>query len=345
MESTYSTGKRDFGTAILDRSDRIDHLVSLVGKQLENSWDAEGAHLARICHYALVPGGKLFRPLLLLESAGAVGADVEQVVPAAAGAEAGHVASLIHDDIIDGDAMRRGRPSVHAAYGRDDAIVAGDALIFYLFAALGECGQRGVPDERVARAMTAVAAAGIDLCRGQSMEAELCEGYVCDVPSYLEMIRLKTSALFRAACASGAILGGGPPEWCTALAGYGELLGSAFQIHDDLLAYTSDGDAMGKAVTSDIANQRLTLPFLLARELGGEAVSAELDRQLRGTGDPAARLAAVSALVREAGGVEAAADAARGYAVRATEVLDVLPGTPSKETLSYFAQATVNRCG
>ncbi|RSM85936.1 polyprenyl synthetase family protein [Kibdelosporangium aridum] len=345
MESVYSTGKRDFGTAILDRSDRIDHLVSLVGSHLENTWNGQGVPLERICHYALVPGGKLFRPLLLLESAGAVGANIALVVPAAAGAEAGHVASLIHDDIIDGDTMRRGRPSVHAAFGRDDAIVAGDALIFYLFAALAECGERGVPDDRVAQAMAAVAAAGIDLCRGQSMEAQLCAGYVCDVPSYLEMIRLKTSALFRAACASGAILGGGPAEWCAALGSYGELLGSAFQIHDDLLAYTSDGEAMGKAVTSDITNQRLTLPFLLARELGGEPVATELDRHMRGTGDPAERLAAVSALVRETGGVAAATDAARGYAIRAVEVLDVLPESPSKETLSYFAQAAVNRCG
>ena len=82
------------------------------------AWSANAAQLDRVCRYAVLPGNKLFRPMLLLESAAAVGGDIEQVLPAAAGAEAGHVASLIHDDIIDGDVLRRGRPSVQVGLRR-----------------------------------------------------------------------------------------------------------------------------------------------------------------------------------------------------------------------------------
>lgn len=323
--------------------ERTGELLFAVARRLADDWSTQEDRLTDICRYALQPGGKLFRPLLLLESASAVDGDFTTVLPAAAGAEAGHVASLIHDDIIDGDEMRRGRPSVPSVFGRDDAIVAGDALIFYLFQGLFACGALGVPAERVLAAAGTVADAGLDLCRGQSMEADLCARFVCDVGAYLEMIRLKTSSMFRAACRSGAILGGGPPIWVDALGRYGDLLGSAFQIHDDLLAYTSDSAAMGKAATSDIANQRLTLPFLLARELGSTAFVDELDRQLRGDGDPVQRLTTMTAMVREIGAVDAAAEAARAHAARAADTLLVLPSSPSRDALTAVAHAAVDR--
>jgi geranylgeranyl diphosphate synthase type I len=266
------------------------------------------------------------------------------VLPAAAGAEAGHVASLIHDDIIDGDVLRRGRPSVHAAFGRDDAIVAGDSLIFYLFASLAACGARGVARERVADAMTVVAQAGLDLCRGQSMEAELCSSFQCDVSAYITMIRLKTSALFQAACRSGALLAGGSAEAVAALGNYGDLLGVAFQICDDLLAYTSNSEAMGKAATSDLINRRLTLPFLLARDLGGPAIASKLDAVLCGDGELGPRMEYLTRTVNEVGAVTAAAALARDYAERAVASLADLGASPSRQTLEFFAHAAVDRC-
>src|SRR4051812_22858972 len=108
---------------------------AIVPRQLEEDW-ARGGHPPAVCGYAFSAPGKFFRPILLLESATAVGGDLDRVLPAAAGAEGAHVASLMHDDIIDGDELRRGLPAAHVVYGRDDAIVGGDALIFYLFGAL-----------------------------------------------------------------------------------------------------------------------------------------------------------------------------------------------------------------
>src|SRR5260370_1174477 len=128
--------------SVADRSDMVRH-------KLEEQWPQRSGRLYSICRYALLPNGKLFRPVLLLESTAAVGGELASSLPAAAGAEYGHVASLIHDDIIDGDNLRRGRPSVQHKYGIDDAIVAGDALIFHLFANLAECRSTGVPDSDV----------------------------------------------------------------------------------------------------------------------------------------------------------------------------------------------------
>jgi geranylgeranyl diphosphate synthase type I len=344
-EGTGGLKAADHWTDDLEHVVRVKGLIALVEERLEADWSLRGrARIDEICHYAVLPGNKLLRPILLLESAGAVGGDVEQLVPAAAGAEAGHVASLVHDDIIDGDQVRRGRPAVHAAFGVDDAIVAGDMLIFYLFLGLAACGSRGVAADRVASAMEAVAQAGLDMCRGQSLEAALCATFTCDVPSYITMVRLKTSALFRAACRSGAILAGANPTETDALGRYGDLLGVAFQIWDDLLAYTSDAETMGKAATSDLVKRRLTLPFLMGRQMGGPRMADQLNQVLLGDGDIEQRFAVLHRLLHEVGAVDAAIDAARDYASCARGELEILPDTPSRATLGYLADAAVDRC-
>lgn len=296
-------------------------------------WRDQPGSLAESCHYALMPAGKLFRPTLLLESALAVGSTLEAVLPAAVGAECGHVASLVHDDIIDGDDLRRGRPSVHHRFGVDVAIVAGDALIFDLFASLAECHRTGVPADRVVAALEAVARAGLDLCRGQLLEADICREHRIDVQSYLTMISLKTAALFQGACETGAILGGGQEKLVAALARFGQSLGLVFQIHDDLLPYVSDAAAMGKPQTSDVRNGRITLPVILGYQAAGEAEAGRLDECLSGQGDAVARLAELQTLLGRTGAIDAAMRMAAEHAGRARRALDLLPQTPSRARL------------
>ena len=192
---------------LIAHSQELTGLVGEVRARLGGRWAGDPSLLARMCAHTLTPAGKLFRPILLLESALAVGGDPRLVLPAAVGAESGHVASLVHDDIIDGDDTRRGRPAVHAAFGVGDAIVAGDALIFDLFAGLAECHTAGAPADRVVAALAVVSRCGIDLCRGQSLEAEFCASGRFDHATYLHMVRLKTAALFRAACSPAATPG------------------------------------------------------------------------------------------------------------------------------------------
>ncbi|MEU0885777.1 polyprenyl synthetase family protein [Lentzea sp. NPDC005914] len=323
-----------------------DELAALVGEvavRLGERWGSGGSLLDAMCAHALVPAGKLFRPILLLESARAVGGDVEVVLPAALGAECGHVASLVHDDIIDGDDLRRGRPSVQHQYGVDNAIVAGDALIFDLFAALAECRLTGASPERIVLALEVVSRCGIDLCRGQSLEAELCRHMDFDVDAYLTMVRLKTAAFFRAACECGALLAGGAEEMVGALGMYAENLGVAFQIHDDLLAYTWTSETTGKPGTSDIRNGRLTLPVLLAHAAADESDRLAIKEVLVGEGDPEPRREILAAILDRTGAVTAAAKVAQRYVRSALGALDALPPTISRERLRGFAEAAIDR--
>jgi geranylgeranyl pyrophosphate synthase len=330
-------------SAVADRALSDQPLDHVVATELQNRWAAEASLLGSMCHYALVPTGKLFRPVLLLESALAVGGELSSVLPAAVGAECGHVASLIHDDIIDGDDLRRGRASVQHKFGVGDAIVAGDALIFDMFAGLAQCRLTGVPEPRVVLALDAVARAGLDLCRGQSLEAELCRGLLFDADAYLRMARLKTASFFRGACESGAILGGGPPEWVEALASYGDSLGTAFQIYDDLLAYTSNTETMGKPDTSDVENGRLTLPVILAYQLCGPTDRQRIMYCLESASDPVEALTILSGLLEQTGALAEATKAARDHAQHARDVLTSLPPTPSRDRLMYYAELVVSR--
>ena len=350
-----ATGRGPSGTPDVPTPDLADtaRLADLVRSKLEEQWAPRSGTLDSqvldsqvldsICRYALLPAGKLFRPVLLLESTTAVGGDVLHSLPAAAGAECGHVASLIHDDIIDGDDLRRGRPSVPSKYGIADAIVVGDTLIFQLFANLAECRCAGVPDEHVVSALEAVARAGVDLCRGQALESELCGAPLLHIEPYVTIARLKTGALFRGACECGAILGGGKPHWVRQLARYGDNLGLAFQIRDDLLPYVSSTRITGKQSASDAQNGRWTLPVILAYECAGPRDRARISEALSGSGDPAEALLYLQDVVTRTRSLGMAVEMAANYAEVARSALADLPSTPSRERLEYFAELVITR--
>jgi geranylgeranyl diphosphate synthase type I len=318
-------------------------LVGKVGERLAARWQAESSLLGSMCAHALVPSGKLFRPILLLESAMAVGGDADVVLPAAIGAECGHVASLVHDDIIDNDDLRRGRPSVQHKFGVHNAIVAGDTLIFDLFAALAECRTTGAQPDRIVAALEVVARCGIDLCRGQSLEAEIRERMDFDLDAYLTMVKLKTAALFRGACECGALLAGGDENMVRALGDYAENLGCAFQIHDDVMSYTVDTGSMGKPDTSDIRNGRLTLPVILAYRRSDPDGRQAIAEVLFEDGAPAAQRDTLMEILDRTGAISAATEQAVQYSRNAIKALQVLPPSPSADRLRDFAKAAIDR--
>lgn len=326
----------------MDVADIQVHVLQ-VQSEVEQRWKETGELIEQVCRYALVPSGKMLRPVLLLEACMAVGGDPQQVLPAAIGTEYGHVASLIHDDIIDADDLRRGQTSVHRRYGLTNAILSGDALIFHLFLSLAECQGRQVPPTRIVEALRVVAASGVDLCRGQSLEGELCGDLSCDVPSYLKMVQLKTAAFFRGAAECGAVLGGGSPEQVDLLARYGDHLGIAFQISDDLLAYTSSSEKMGKAASSDIKNKRLTLPVIYTYQQGSQAVRSSLKRIFDSEHPSSEDFFEVARIVQETGALEQARALAGEHAQTAHRLLARLPASPSRERLAFYVELSINR--
>lgn len=326
---------------------RISRLTHAISARVLTDWPDEG-RLGEVCHYALEAPGKLIRPVLLLESAAMVGGDPATVISAAAGCEGAHVASLVHDDIIDGDLLRRGRRATHVEFGRDRAIVGGDALIFYLFDALGRCAPDVSPD-RIVGAMVDAATAGVELCVGQMEEERIAAEFDARLSSYLAMIDGKTAALFRAACRIGSTLGGGSEQQTDLLGRYGTLIGLAFQVRDDLLPYLSDSGTTGKPAESDLANGRLTIPVLVCREYASPDTTAELDAILTSKGELSERFARLRTLLEETGALERAADLARGYAHEALELIDRVVATgaggapESAVVLRHIAREIVER--
>jgi geranylgeranyl pyrophosphate synthase len=323
---------------------RLTAILERLQSALRESWQGDEL-IDTICLYALVPAGKLLRPMLLLESHAAVdgGADVELVIPAAVGAECGHVASLIHDDIIDSDDMRRGKPSVHRRFGVDQGIVSGDALIFRLFLSLSECQSPQIPAERIVQALQAVALAGIDACRGQSYESELSGHQGCDLEAYLRMISLKSGAVLRGVCECGAILAGASLEQVAALGAYGNDLGIAYQIHDDLLGYISKTEIMGKPAKSDVRNMRWTLPVILAYQNGDHATRSELQRIFSTTDHQMDMHGVVQEVLQRTSALINAQSMSQSYAQSARKRLHTLPASLSRDLLTYVTHLGINR--
>ncbi|WP_435054963.1 polyprenyl synthetase family protein [Micromonospora aurantiaca (nom. illeg.)] len=308
----------------------------LLRAELGQRWPETPDQLDAIVRYALLPAGKMLRPMMTLHAAEAVGGSPRDVLAAALGTEYLHVATLVHDDIIDADTLRRGRPAVPVAYGIPGAIVAGDHLIFHAFQAMVESG-RAVPAASVVAAVTALAEAGQDLCRGQALEARLVGDLDAGARWYPEMIRLKTGSLFRAVCHIGALLGGADPLVASALARYGEHVGTAFQIRDDLLSYLSTPEQTGKPATSDLNNGRPTLPLLLAYDAISDAARVELLAVLHRRGAGPGDVEWVTALLREVGAVDGARRLMVEHAERARVELAALTPSASADVLTGIA--------
>ena len=235
--------------------------------------DDEGAGLAESMKYSLLAGGKRIRPILALAFCEALGGDVVASLPAACALELIHTYSLIHDDLpcMDDDILRRGRPTNHVVYGECVATLAGDALQSLAFETLLSAD---LPPERLVRCTQILAnAAGYQgMCRGQYLDMA-GEGCILSAEQLTEINNCKTGALLSAACAVGAAAAGAEDTKIEAASRFGQLLGLAFQIRDDVLDVISTDHELGKTVGSDAEEKKNTYMSLL----GIDGCTAEID--------------------------------------------------------------------
>ncbi|KMS74058.1 polyprenyl synthetase [Streptomyces viridochromogenes] len=300
-------------------------------------WVGSGDSLLELaCLDALFPAGKLLRPVLCMESAKAVGGTADQVLAFAAGIECLHVASLVHDDIIDQDPVRRGRASTAEQYGLAEALVAGDGLSMAGIAALLSSG----PAEPVLHAARVTIEALRHMCQGIMRETEIRGDLTCGVPTVLNVMQAKTAALTGAACQAGAILAGATLEQNRALRQYGEQLGMAFQIRDDLLPYTAEDQITGKTAISDVANLQPTLPVLLAYEVADKADRDRLTTVFHGDTDPVTAHRDILAVLTRTGALTKAAQMASS---RAEQAHVALTGLPDALRLAELATSAADR--
>lgn len=269
-------------------------------------------------------GGKRLRPALVLLSSRAGTPGRRNTDLGAAAIELVHIATLYHDDVIDETEIRRGVPTVHEKWSVEVAVLSGD----YLFArgcALGAEAGEEVPGI-LARAIG-------DVCQGQIVETAALNEPARPVDQYIDTIRLKTAALFRSACELGAATSGANDEQRSALTRYGENLGLAFQIVDDLLDIIGDPEITGKRVGSDLREGVLTMPFLLAARRS-DAVRTQL-----GSGEKSLEVLLPS--LHETGSLADTVDAARDYGAAAKEALTGLSGGEWRDVMATAVDGVI----
>ncbi|MBQ7585017.1 MAG: polyprenyl synthetase family protein [Desulfovibrionaceae bacterium] len=224
-------------------------------------------HLKDAMEYSLLAGGKRIRPVLCLTTASLAGAREEQVLPFAAAIELIHTYSLIHDDLpaMDNDDLRRGKPSNHKAFGEATALLAGDALLTLAFSLMTKA-QVQAEQLLLAIAELAKAAGAEGMCAGQEIDMEVTGHKSLSLEELRHLHALKTGALLGAACTTGVRLSSQDPSLYAAIKTYGQELGVAFQIVDDILDEVSDSATLGKPAHSDIKNAKATYPLLCGLE-------------------------------------------------------------------------------
>ena len=310
----YLAGPMEEVSALLDASLRSD--VALL--------DATNRSL-------LSQGGKQMRPVLTLLSAGACGGINADTVHFAAAAELIHNATLLHDDVVDGATVRRGRPTVMSILSGPASVLMGD---YWLVKAIRCILDAEHYSERVIRLFAKTLS---DLSEGELLQMQKATSGDTTREDYRRIIYSKTASLFESAVLSGAVSAGAPEEWTAALAGYARNLGLAFQIKDDIFDYAG-GEALGKPVGIDLREQKITLPLLCALEaVSGEEASAvrTMVCQISDMPDVAVR---VRNFVLEHGGVEKAVVEMERYIEEAVFCLEELPSTAEKSYLAELAR-------
>src|SRR5687768_17361916 len=289
-----------------------------------------------IADYLRASGGKRVRPALTILANYAVGGNGGRYnsIRMATVMEFLHTATLVHDDIIDSAETRRDRPTVNAVYGNETAVLMGDWL--YMSAFETSLAERSLPILDILTAVTRKMTEGELLQLDLLGHADISEG------QYLDVLKRKTAYLFSASCEIGAILGGGDEKQQTALREYGLNLGTAFQLTDDLLDFTSSDAALGKAAGADLLDGKVTLPLIYLMAADANAVSMVQRVLLDGSYDGVSQEELRQALDRS-GALEQARALADHYAETARAALDDLPDSEYSDSLRALPTYVLKR--
>ena len=287
----------------------------------------------QIAHYIISAGGKRIRPMLVLLFSGALGFTGRERFELAATVEFIHTATLLHDDVVDESALRRGRPTANALFGNAASVLVGDFVYSRAF-------QMMVSVNRM-RVLEVLADATNVIAEGEVLQLMNMHDPDVSVADYLRVIRFKTAKLFEASARLGAVLAQATSEVEESCSAYGRALGTAFQLIDDLLDYEGATAELGKNVGDDLREGKPTLPLLLAMERGSPG-ERDLIRHAIEHGE-VARLPEVVEIVRHTGAISATRDAARAEAGKAGQCLGVLAPSAHREALLELCFRSVDR--
>lgn len=289
--------------------------------------------VAQVSRYIIDSGGKRLRPALLLLVCGALGYRGEQRCNLAAVVEFIHTATLLHDDVVDESTLRRGRATANQNFGNPASVLVGDFLYSRAF--------QMMLDAHDMRVMEILAEATNVIAEGEVMQLMNMHDPELDEAAYLQVIRSKTAKLFEASARLGAVLAAAPAATEQACADYGQALGTAFQVIDDVLDYAGDAGELGKNLGDDLREGKVTLPLIAAMRRG-TAAQRDLIRHAIETGG-LEELDRIIAIVRQTGALEVAHEAAAAEAKRAMSAAEQLPANEHSRALLQLAASLLQR--
>jgi octaprenyl-diphosphate synthase len=289
--------------------------------------------VSQVSSYIVAAGGKRLRPALLLLMCGALGYRGDQRYNLAAVVEFIHTATLLHDDVVDESTLRRGRATANEAFGNPASVLVGDFLYSRAFQMMVDAGNM--------RVMQTLAEATNVIAEGEVLQLMNMHDASLSEEGYLRVIRSKTAKLFEASARLAALLAGSSPLIEQSCADYGQSLGTAFQVIDDVLDYDGDVLEMGKNLGDDLREGKATLPLIIAMQRGTDAERSTVQQAIEsgGTG----QIDSIVAIVQKTGALEATRQAATAEARRALSALQNLPQNPYSEALRELASQLLER--
>jgi octaprenyl-diphosphate synthase len=320
----------------------IGRLVELVAGDMErvngtilSRTGSEVTMIPEIANHLIESGGKRLRPMLTLAMARLLGYSGDGHIKLAAAVEFMHTATLLHDDVVDGSEMRRGKFAARMLWGNEASVLVGDFLLGQAFKMMVEVGSL--------RSLEILSAAAAIIAEGEVMQLAAAKNTATTEDEYLSVIRAKTAELFGAACEVGPALGGRPKDEQSACRSFGMNLGVAFQLVDDALDYGGKAAKLGKNVGDDFREGKITLPVVLSFRRGSESERAFWRRALEKGEATAADLEEAIALMAKHRALEDTIQRARHYGAIAQDALALFPGSPMKDALEETVEFCIAR--
>ena len=290
--------------------------------------------------YVLAAGGKRIRPSFVLMAYNLFHDDVDRILPVATALETYHNYTLLHDDLMDKADMRRGRPTVHKKWDDNTAILSGDTMLVLAYEHLAKCDTKYLKS-----ALDLFTETALEVSEGQQFDMEFETRNDVAEEEYIEMIRLKTSVLLACALKMGAVVAGASDTDANALYAFGEKVGLAFQLQDDLLDVYGDPKVFGKAIGGDITSNKKTFMLINAFNRADAGTRAELERWTTATEfDPAEKIAAVTEIYNRLGIDKLAEQRIKEYFEQSRQHLDELSVSDDrKAVLREYTERMMNR--
>lgn len=317
-----------------------------INKEIESlNWQKEPKGLYEPIAYVLASGGKRLRPTLALTAAEVMlngglisGTALDDVLPAALALEVFHNFTLLHDDVMDHSAVRRGKPTVHVQWNENTAILSGDQMLIEAYKLIAK-----VPSDKVRRTLEMFNEMATGVCEGQQLDVDFEHIRQVSIDDYMTMIEKKTSVLIAYAMRIGGYIAGASEAQEKALYEYGLHIGLAFQIQDDILDVYGDPKTFGKAIGGDICCNKKTILLLTALERADAESKAELLQWMMTTDRDAEKIKAVTELYDRMGVREEAESVMEEHTALALAALDRLPQNTATERLRVLAERLVTR--